>query len=512
MSTKLRGFVHEPNRPPAIEAIRIDRSFGGVRALSRASFSVEAGEVHGLIGENGAGKSTLIKVMGGRLRPHAGVVRFNGGARHIPRGDVANALGAWTVCQELAVFPWMTVAENLLLGREPRGPFKLIRTKQMESCAEEILAELGIEHIDVRALIEDMPLADRQIVEIARVISKDPSILLLDEPTSSLAEHEVEWLFRRVSELRNRGTAIVFTSHRWREVKKIADRITVFRNGSEVGTYADLAEEDAVALMTGRRIEALFPQLPASRGVGAVLDVRGIIGAGVRGVSFSLQKGEILGVGGLAGHGHRELFLQLFGAEKSAGGTISLDGKRVKIRSPREAISRGLGIALVPEDRKTEGLLLEMSVGDNLTLSVLPRVTRAGILRRGFEAELAQRTLDRLRIRTPGLRSRVAGLSGGNQQKVLLGRWLLTDCRILLLYDVTRGVDVATKHEIYDLIIGLAKNGRSILLYSSDADELAHLSHRILVMREGRVAVELTGEGLTKEKIVAAAIRDAVTA
>jgi ribose transport system ATP-binding protein len=502
----------EPNRRPALEAIRVEKSFGGVRALSGASFSAEAGQVHGLVGENGAGKSTLIKVLGGRLRPDLGLVRLRGEPLDFTSVNAANARGAWTVFQELTLFSGMTVAQNLLLGREPRSLFNLIANRRMETRAEEILARLGIEHIDPRALIEDTSLAERQIIEIVRVIIREPAMLLLDEPTSSLVEREVEWLFRRINELRTRGVAIVFTSHRWNEVKRIADRITVFRNGAEVGTYADLSEQEAVTLMAGRPMEVFFPKVPAHQDSAIALNVSGITGPGVHRASFSLHRGEILGIGGLAGQGHRQLFFMLFGAERATGGTISLGGKLVRIRSPREALGHGIGLALVPEDRKTEGLLLEMSVGDNVTLSVLPRISRAGVLRRAVESELALRIIDRLHIRPRGLGNRVGRLSGGNQQKVLLGRWLLADCQVMLLYDVTRGIDVATKREIYELMFRLAQDGRSILFYSSDAEELARLSHRVLVMREGRMAIELTGKDLTAEKIVAAAVQDSIAA
>ncbi|HWI27833.1 MAG TPA: sugar ABC transporter ATP-binding protein [Stellaceae bacterium] len=502
----------QEERPAAIEASRIEKSFGGVRALAGASFSAVAGEVHALVGENGAGKSTLIRVIGGRLRPDGGAVRLKGQALDFGRPDAANALGAWTVFQELTLFPWMTVAENLLLGREPRGRLGLIETRRMEERAEEVLAGLGITHIDPRALVEDIALAERQIVEIVRVITRDPSILLLDEPTSSLVEREVEWLFERIGELRARGAAIIFTSHRWNEVKSIADRITVFRNGAEVGTYAELPEDEAVRLMTGQRMETLFPKPPPLPATEKVLELNGLSGPGVDKVSLSLHKGEVLGVGGLAGHGHRQLFFMLFGAEKPGGGTIAVENKIVRIRSPREAVRCGVGLALVPEDRKTEGLLLEMSVRENLTLSVLRRVSRAGIIRPAAESDAAQRMIERLQIRAQGPGSRVGTLSGGNQQKVLLGRWLLADCHIMLLYDVTRGVDVATKHELYELIMRLAREGRSILFYSSDAEELARLSHRVLVMREGRIAAELSGDELSAETIVAAALRDSVAA
>ncbi len=498
---------------PAVEGIGLSRAFGGVQALADAAFSARAGEVHALVGENGAGKSTLIKLLGGRIRPDAGVMRIKGREVHFSGPADAHAQGAWTVFQELTLLPWMTVADNLLLAREPRGASGLISRRRTVRAAEAMLAEMAIEHIDPLALVEDISLAERQIVEIVRAISHHPDILFLDEPTSSLVEREVAWLFGQVRRLRERGTCVIFTSHRWNEVRNIADRITIFRGGRDVGTFTEIDEDAAVTLMTGQRVETLYPPLPPLPPMAApALRVERLSGPRLHGASFTVHKGEVLGIGGLAGHGHRELFFMLFGADRAAGGTVAIDGQQVRMRSPRDAVRRGVGLALVPEDRKTEGLLLAMSVRDNLTLAILPRISAAGLLRQGAERRLAQDMVTRLKVRTPAIANPVGGLSGGNQQKVLVGRWLLTEPRILLLYDVTRGVDVATKHEIYELMLRLASEGRSVLFYSSDAEELAHLCHRVLVLREGRVAAELKSPNITAEQIVAAAVRDHVAA
>jgi len=492
---------------PVIEGINVSKAFGGVQALDTASFSARPGEVHALVGENGAGKSTLIKVFGGRLRPDSGEVRIKGQHLDVFTPDHAHTLGTWTVFQELTLMPWMTVAENLLIRREPRGRLGLIDRSSMAEEAHSILTGMGITTVDPRALIEDLSLANRQIVEIVRVIVQDPEILLLDEPTSSLGENEVKWLFGLIDGLRSRGKCIIFTSHRWNEITSIADRITIFRNGAEQGTFTQIEESEAVTLMTGRQLEAQFPHPPVLGESKPVLETRSLEGAGIRNISLMLHAGEILGVGGLAGHGHRELFFSLFGAETTTGGEIIVDGTRRRIRSPRDAAR--LGIALVPEDRKTEGLLLPMSVGVNLTLAVLPQISVMGVIRGAHERRLSMDMVESLKVRTPGLRNPVGQLSGGNQQKVLLARWLLADSRIVLLYDVTRGVDVATKHEIYELMMQLVREGRSILFYSSDAEELAHLCHRVLVMREGQVAAELKAPDITAEAIVSAAVREA---
>ncbi|MGH6680996.1 MAG: sugar ABC transporter ATP-binding protein, partial [Bradyrhizobium sp.] len=385
--------------------------------------------------------------------------------------------------------------------------FGLIDRGRMADEADSILARLGIHHIDPRSLVEDLSLAQRQMVEIVRVIIQDPDILLLDEPTSSLGENEVDWLFGLIRNLRANGKCIIFTSHRWNEITDIADRITIFRNGVGLGTFTEIDESKAVTLMTGQQVDAFYPNPPALDAARPLLEARGLSGLRISGISLTLHGGEILGVGGLAGHGHRELFFSLFGAAPVTEGEVLVNGRKVRISSPRDAAA--LGIALVPEDRKTEGLLLPMSVGINLTLAVLPQISLLGVIRRRREGRLASDMVDGLKIRTPGLRNPVGQLSGGNQQKVLLGRWLLADSRIVLLYDVTRGVDVATKHEIYELMIRLARERRAVLFYSSDAEELAHLSHRVLVMREGRIAAELKAPGITAEKIVSAAVREA---
>ncbi|HWA81424.1 MAG TPA: sugar ABC transporter ATP-binding protein [Acetobacteraceae bacterium] len=499
-----------PEAAAAIAAQAVSKAFGGVQALRTASFAARGGEVHALVGENGAGKSTLIKILGGRIPPDAGSLLLDGRPLRLAGTADAARHGIGTVFQELTLLPWMSVAENLLIGREPRSPVGLIRRSALPDEAEALLAGLGIHHIDPRALAAEVSLAERQIIEIARVIIRRPRILLLDEPTSSLVEREVAWLFARIRELSAAGTAVVFTSHRWNEITSIADRITIFRNGAEVGTYTEIAEDEAITLMAGRRVEALYPALPpVPANAPPVLELAegSLNGAGELG--FSLAAGEILGIGGLAGQGHRELFLGLFGAPPLRHGRIRVGGRVMRISSPADAIHAGLGIALVPEDRKSEGLLLPLSVRDNLTLPILARLSRLGVIRGAAERRMSREIISRLGVVTPSAAQPVGALSGGNQQKVLLGRWLLADSRILLLYDVTRGVDVATKHEIYELMTRLAGEGRAILFYSSDTEELAHLCHRVLVLRGGRIVATLTPPALDAEAIVAAAMREA---
>lgn len=494
----------------AVEGNDISKAFGAVQALDKASFQANFGEVHALVGENGAGKSTMIKILSGLLQSDSGTIEVDGRQVAIGNPQVAEKLGLGTVFQELTLMPWMTVAENLLLRHEPHGPFGLIRRGKIGSRAEEILADLGVFTIDPMEQVANLSLAQQQIIEIAHAVLRNPRILFMDEPTSSLAEREVEWLFDLIHKLRDQGKCIVFTSHRWKEIQTIADRITVFRNGTDVGTFTHLDENRAVTLMTGRSVDVMYPPVPESVSEQVAMEVRGLNAEGIKDISFTIRKGEILGVGGLAGHGHRELFMALFGVQRSTSGQVLIGGKRVTIASPRDAIRAGLGIALIPEDRKREGLLLPMTIRDNLTLAILDRISVMGVINGQKEKQFSDEVVRELQVRTNTTRRAVGTLSGGNQQKVLVGRWLLADSKILLLYDITRGVDIATKHDMYALMQKLASEGRSILFYSSDTEEIARLSHRVIVLREGELSAQLDGPNIDPEAIVAAAIRENV--
>ncbi len=491
---------------PSIEGMAISKSFGGVRALRNASFSAMRGEGHALVGANGAGKSTLIKILSGLYPPDTGQVRVQDRDVSLGSPQAALRLGIATVFQELTLLPYMTVAENLLLGREPRV-CGLIRRGSLPDAAQALLDRYQVADLNPMELVAHLPLGQRQIVEIVKTVSRNPEILFLDEPTSALAEGEVKWLFQLIHDLRGRGVCMVFTSHRWNEIKGIADRITVFRNGESVGIFtgAELSEEAAVELMTGRKLDMQYPEPAALAQRTAVFAGSDLTGRALNGATFAAYKGEILGIGGLAGQGQRDLFLALFGAQRIKSGTIAIEGRTVKLRNPREAIRAG--IALVPEDRKTEGLFLPLSIRANLTLPVLGRLTRAGIIKRSAEESMNHGIIEQLAIRTPSQDQPVGALSGGNQQKVLIGRWLLSGARILLFYDITRGVDVATKHDIYELMLRLAGQGHTLIFYSTDTEELAHVCHRVIIMREGRFVAELEGKTISPEAIVAAAMR-----
>ncbi len=489
----------------AIEGAGLRKAYGGVLALDDATFSAAPGEVHALVGENGAGKSTMIKALAGVIRPDEGRVSIGGEEVRLRSPEHALRRGVATVFQELTLLPRMTVAENLLMGHEPRGGLGLIRRRELPAAAAELLAEHDVDSIDPGELIENLPLAQQQLVEIVRCVTREPDVLILDEPTSALSKREVEWLFGLVRGLRDAGSCVVFTSHRWSEVTDLADRITVFRNGTDVGTRDELAEDEAVKLMSGREVSTAYVEPDDTPQDDVLLEAGDLTAPGLNGVSLSLHAGEILGIGGLEGQGQRELFHALFGV-MPAGGELQVRGERIRLHSPRDAIDAG--IAFIPQDRKAEGLLLPMTVRENLTLPILKRLASAGVIRPSGERKAAGGMIERLSIdaRRPG--QPVGTLSGGNQQKVLLGRWLLADSQILLLYDVTRGVDVATKQDIYELVIKLAADGRAILFYSSDTEEIAHLCHRVLVLREGAVADELDGPDISPEDLIGASFRE----
>lgn len=478
-------------RPAAVEVSGVYRAFGGVQALQDASFSARPGEIHALAGENGAGKSTLIKVLCGLISADRGTVKISG-------HPVATAF------QELSLLPDLTVAENLLLQNPPRGRFGLVRRGRLAPEADAVLRRYGVDYIDSRATTADLSVAHRQIVELVRVLATEPRVVILDEPTAALPDLQVEWLAGHMRRLRDSGCCVIFTSHRWREIEQLADRVTVFRNGTRVATRDRISEAEAVTLMSGRTLTGAYPDIAALPVGEAVLRVRDVCG-----VSFDLHRGEILGVGGLAGQGQRELFLTLFGARRATGGTIKVGGEEVVLRKPKDAIRAGLGIAYVPEDRKAEGLFLPLSIRDNIALATLSRRSAAGFVRRGAERSAVAAIADQLQIGGGRATSQaVDTLSGGNQQKVVMARWLLADARILLLFDVTRGVDAATKHDIYQLVAELAAQGKAILFHSSETEEIANLCHRVLVLREGRIAAELPGPVRDAERIVAASIKE----
>ncbi len=485
---------------------KINKSFPGVQALKDVDFEVRRGEIHALVGENGAGKTTLMRVLSGAAPPDSGSIYWNGEPVSIPDPAAAQALGISMIYQELTLIPYLDLGQNIYLGREPaaKAP-NFIDWQRLYRMAQEQLARVGLE-VDPRTLVAELPIAQRQMVEVAKALSLDASLLVMDEPTSALTEHEVETLFERMRELKAQGVSIVFISHRLEEVFRIADRVTVLRDGQLVGSapISDLTEDDVVRMMVGRELKSYHAKEVAPIG-DEVLRVEDLSrGDVVRGVSFSLRKGEILGVAGLVGAGRTELSETIFGVHPATGGRILIDGRPVEIHSPAQAIELGMGF--VPEDRKAQGLFLRLSVAFNIVTVALKSLTTLGLIRPNAARNLARTFVERLAIRTPSLEQRVRNLSGGNQQKVVIARWLTLEPKILILDEPTRGIDVGAKAEIYALMSDLAKRGVGILMISSELPEVLGVSDRILVMREGRIVAEINDpRGATQDDIMRAA-------
>ena len=488
---------------PVIQALHVSKSFGGVQALQDVHLEIFAGEVHALLGENGAGKSTLIKIITGVHQPDTGEMLLMGQPIRFAGTREAQEHGVAAIYQEPSLFPDLDIAENILVGRQPmrRGA---VDWKRMYQEAAGLLGRLGLA-LDPRTKARELSVAQQQIVEIARALSINARVLIMDEPTSSLTLREVEDLFAIVRQLREAGTAIVFISHRLEELFALADRVTILRDGIYVDTRAmtNVTTDDLIRMMVGRTLGELFPKQAVAAGE-VVLEVTGL---GVEGsfsdVSFQLRRGEILGMAGLIGAGRTNVARALFGTEPATAGTITLDGKVVRIKSPDAAMA--LGIGYVPEDRKEHGLVLPMSIAANVTLPILSRFARLGWLNVGRERQEAATAARQLEVKMAQVGQKAGELSGGNQQKVVLAKWLGTQPRVLILDEPTRGIDVGTKAAVHHLMSSLAAAGMAILMISSELPEVLGMSDRILVMREGRLTAEFSRAEATQEKIMAAA-------
>ncbi|MER3438489.1 MAG: sugar ABC transporter ATP-binding protein [Chloroflexota bacterium] len=491
---------------PILAADGIAKRFGGVVALDGASFSCEAGEIHALLGGNGAGKSTMVKVLCGVQPADAGTIMFKGRQVRFADPAAAAAAGVVPVFQELSLIPDLTVAENLFMGREPRR-FGLMDRRGMARAARELFERLRFPPIDPDAIVRDLPLAERQLAEIAKAIGRNPDVLILDEATSALGAQEVERVFATLRDLRQQGMAIVFISHRMEEMRALCDRATIFRDGKDVATVnvAEVGQEEIVRLMVGRQLEEVFPPKPAVSTAPPVLQVENLSWEQtLRTISLTLHQGEILGLAGLEGQGQGDLLLALFGVYAGVTGSVRVNNRPLHLGSPAAAMDAGL--ALIPEDRKTQGLILPLSVRENITLPILPRLAQSGVVRRDDERATARQMIDRLAIKTASMDTPVRYLSGGNQQKTAIAKWLTTSARIYLMYDPTRGIDVATKQEIYRLMRDLAAEGHALLFFSTDLAEIIGLCDRALVMFEGTIIRELAGGELTKEALIAASL------
>jgi ribose transport system ATP-binding protein len=488
----------------------ISKRYGGVRALEKADLTVTAGSIHAILGENGAGKSTLIKIMAGVVAPDEGTMTLDGRAVSFASPAAANQAGIVCIFQELSLIPELSVADNIVISDPPKR-FGMIDRKAQRRIAQEALARAGASDVHPRALVKDLPLSRRQMVEIAKALARKPRILILDEATSALTAADVAKVFEVLKRLRSEGLALLYISHRMNEIAELADHCTVFRNGRNVASYraGTKSDNEVVELMIGREYSHIFPPKPASASAAAtpVLEARNLSWADrLDNISLSVRAGEVVGLGGLDGQGQRELLLAFFGVLRGLRGEVLIDGKRVSISSPRVASDSGIGMALIPEDRKTEGLMLPMTVRENLSFAALDRLSKGGIIDRAAEQRLIDDMVGLLAIKTAGLDIPVGALSGGNQQKVVIAKWLMRQPRIILLNDPTRGIDVGTKQEIYQLMRKLADAGAAILFYSTDYDELIGCCDRVLVLYDGGVKRELVAADITEHALIASAL------
>ena len=484
-----------------LELHHISKSFPGVQALDDVQLEVRVGEVHALLGENGAGKSTLIKIASGVYQPDAGEIVVNGETVRFGSPRDAQSHGIATIYQELLLYPDLSVAENIFMGHAPRTRLGAVDWAQMREKALEILASLNIHDMDVSRKVGSLTVGNRQRVEIAKALSMNARVLIMDEPTAAITESDVERLFAIIKLLKERQVGIVYISHRLSEVFVIADRLTVLRDGRYIATrpVAGTSEDHLVNMMVGRTIDNLFPKLEAEIGE-VVLEARGLNRRLLtRDVSFQLRAGEIVGMAGLVGAGRSEVAQILFGFTPAQSGSILIDGKDVTIKTPAQAMRHG--IAYVPEDRGSQGLIRPMELRENTSLTVLRMLSRASFINRRKEMQLARDTIEQLSIRAYSPRQIVGKLSGGNQQKVVVGKWLATKPRVLIVDEPTRGIDVGAKAEIHRLISELAQQGMAILMISSELPEILGMSDRVLVMREGRLVAEFSRAEATQENI-----------
>ena len=492
---------------PIIDLRGISKSYAGIRALEGVDFAAQRGSVHAILGENGAGKSTLIKIISGVVQPDAGEMRLKGQPVRFASPSAATAQGVVCMFQELSLIPDLSVADNISIAAPPRR-FGLIDRRAQLARAEALLARVRCEDVDPRTLVRDLSLSRRQMVEIAKALGRDPQVLILDEATSALTAQDVQTVYDLLGQLKTDAVTTLFISHRMHEVEALCDRLSVFRNGRHIETFAkgDRSDAEIVRLMIGRDVTAKYPPKPAPVARPPVLKAEGLEWEGaLKGVSLTLGKGEILGVGGLDGQGQKELLLALFGVLKGVKGRVEMGG-RGRPTSPIKAKTGVPRVALIPEDRKTEGLMLPMSIADNLVTAAFDRITRSGVIDPGRLEAAVQDGIARLQIKVGRPKDAVRTLSGGNQQKVVIAKWLMTEPDIILMNDPTRGIDVGTKQEIFRMMRDLADLGTSILFYSSDYAELIGCADRVIVLYDGQVVRELEDAAITEEAIVGASL------
>lgn len=482
----------------------VSKSFPGVKALEGVQIDIKKGEVHCLMGENGAGKSTLIKILAGAYEMDSGSVEIDGEPVDIENPHQVQSLGISFIFQELSVAEKLTVEENLTLGTEHHH-FSFVNKRKNLERVRRILSDMNVD-LDPNRPVESLTVSQKQMMLIAKALSFDARLIVMDEPTASLTDTEAEELFTMIDRYKEHGVSFLYVSHRFEDIFRVGDRITVFRDGKYVDTVDAWGTTQAaiIRMMVGRDLVDTFPTLDVDPGE-EVLTVKGLVAQDLlKGVSFSLRKGEILGVAGLAGAGKSELARALFGDNPINGGEVLLSGEPIDLGHPRRAIRRHIG--MIPEERRSQGILSLLSVRENISAAAPKRVSRFGVLKNKKDRELATSYIDRLRIKTPSAEQVIRFLSGGNQQKAVVAKWLAADSEVLLLDEPTRGIDVGAKAEIYQLIGELASAGKAIMFFSSELPELIGMCHRILVLREGRLMAELSGKDVTQEKIMEFAI------
>jgi ribose transport system ATP-binding protein len=490
---------------PALRMAGIRKQFPGVVALDGVDLEVGRGEVHVLLGENGAGKSTLMKILSGALPKDSGSIEIGGALVEIEGPRHAQALGVSIIYQEFNLVPQLSAADNIFLGREPASALGVVDAARAHSRARALLDGLGVK-VDTRVPVRELGVAQQQMVEVAKALSGDARILIMDEPTSALTDAEIEQLFATIGRLTASGVAIIYISHRMQEVQRVGHRVTVLRDGRRVATHevAAVSIAELVRLMANRELTEHFPKRRVEPGELVLRATNLTRGKALRDCSLTLRRGEVVGLAGLLGAGRTELARAIVGADALESGSVEVKGRAVLARGPGEVIERGVG--LVPEDRKTQGLVLGLSVQRNLALPSARRLSKLGVVDARSEAELAEREIQDLRIKTPSPAQPVALLSGGNQQKVVLGKWLGANVDVLILDEPTRGIDVGAKVEIYELMNRLTAQGAAILMISSELPEVLGMSDRILVMHQGRIAAELLASEASQEKVLAAAL------
>jgi ABC-type sugar transport system ATPase subunit len=477
----------------------ISKHFPGVKALDAVSFDVQAGEIHALCGENGAGKSTLLNILTGNLQPDGGQLEWRGQPIHLNGPAEATRQGIAIVYQQLSLIDSLSVAENIFANRQPRNRWGMIQYRRLETDTQALLKELNLSHIQPNERVADLSPGSKQMVEIAKALSQKPAILLLDEPTASLTERETSTLFGLIRQLKTAGKAVVYISHRLAEIFEVADRVSVLKDGMYQGTFpvSETTPAELVRRMVGRNVIVGRTESSAQKEV--VLNINRLSGGRFSDVSFQLHRGEILGLAGLVGAGRTEIARAIFGIDPVFAGTIQLNGQLVQIHHPADAVRLGLGY--LPEERKSLGVFADQSITENV-ITVSPPITKTGWFDAKTSAHVTEMFQQQLSIRTPSVRTRVGNLSGGNQQKVLLARWLLMEPSVLLVDEPSHGIDVGAKADIYDLLRQLAAQGKAILLISSELSEILMLADRILVMHEGKIAGELDGATATEEQIM----------